>query len=973
MRTFAITTLLIYCALPLKAQQLGFFKPDHLKQLPSSETYNIIQDSRGYIWFSTEAGLCRYNGKTTKIFNEKEGLPEAATYNIWEDKKGLIWVTTSRNRVLFYEFGKDTLREAPFSKSIEKVLKPNLQQIYLARLINDAELWLCTQYITLRVELPSGTMKQVVPADTVSYNFEEKKRAMIPLKLWDERIRKLSMRDTVFFRVTKGEQNIRIPIAYKKEVVANHQMPAATNKKGESFIAIDHFLVKINADLSWEILNMGSRVLNLYADKDGGLWVAMFKNGVMYFPNEVKEGKGLKSLLGLSVTGICEDNEKGIWCSTLEDGIFYSRNKFVLNYANIPGLDKKSELLKKVEDQVFISSEKSELFSVRKTIVLKQNLENTSGRGLTDILFHQNSWFIADKDRVYITDPNFRMINNVHGANQLSVTADKRIFGIDYGSLLEIKNGKAKFLLIPLRSPGTGLLAQSHAGMLVGCREGVYRIDTSDFSQHRIDGVEGSVTKMIETADKLILIVTKQKGIYAIKDKTILRISDSLGLPTNRFSDITEDSYGTLWAASNIGLVRIQRPFSKKNTRIYNSMHGLPSNEVFRVAADNDRVYISTNEGLSSFPLRYELANSTRPYIHLNSVLVNDQAAGIKTDAAFPFDKNNVRIVFDLLTFKKAGAPPRLFYMVQGADESMRYAEGNEVLLNNLSPGSYKVIAYAINNDGMPSPVPAVWSFEIKKPFWQTLFFITGMALLFVLLTYFLVKLIIMRIRKKEEEKTRVNKLLAEYQMSALRAQMNPHFIFNCINSIQRYIITNKAEEAYNYLAKFSKLIRMVLNHAEENVISLAQELEIVEIYIELEQLRFENKFNYKIEIDENIDENQVMVPAMIMQPYIENAIWHGLMNLEKGKTGSISIRMKLDKDLLRIVIEDNGVGLEQAHLLRKKDHRSKGTQINLRRTEILNIISGGGGKVKIEEIAEPTHKGTRVTLEIPQTNNDDE
>jgi LytS/YehU family sensor histidine kinase len=296
------------------------------------------------------------------------------------------------------------------------------------------------------------------------------------------------------------------------------------------------------------------------------------------------------------------------------------------------------------------------------------------------------------------------------------------------------------------------------------------------------------------------------------------------------------------------------------------------------------------------------------------------------------------------------------------------HTKNSEISLDNLEPGNYRLEVYAKNNDNILSQQPAILLFEIKKPFWQSYSFILFAFLFLSGVVYIMVRQTIRRIRSKEKEKSRIIKLIAEHQMSALRAQMNPHFIFNCINSIQGFILTNKGELAYDYLSKFSKLMRLVLNYSSENFITLNHEIEIVELYIELEQQRFENKFTYTISIPDSIDGDELTVPPMIMQPYIENAIWHGLMNLEKGKKGHIKITLEMTNEILEIIIEDNGVGREKAALNSQKKYKSKATAINNKRTEILSILSNSKGSVNISDIYKNNEaRGTRVIIKIPQ------
>ncbi|MGZ3864467.1 MAG: histidine kinase [Bacteroidia bacterium] len=956
----------------LKAQELNFFKPDNLKQLPSSECYNIMQDSRGYIWFSTEAGLCKYNGNTIKVFGAADGLPEGATYNVWEDKTGKIWMTTSKNRILYYEHDADRLVEAPFSKVCEEFYRKNLLQVYMVHVTPDNLFWFCTQGTTSQINYNTNVVSHFSSKDSSYLNFRLESGKLIPVKSAASANKLTKLLKDGILEITIREKNR----AYKLE--AKYKYPAteprvltASNKKGEHFIGFGKLLVKINKDKSFSTVQMQHPVLNLYVDSDDDIWIATFKGGVFHFPSNGQAP--VNSLRDLSVTGIYKDNENGIWCTTLEKGVFYCRNKYVLNYSNITGLDKRASFLKCIDGNIFLSSETKDLLEIHNDSIKIHSVYNNTSLGYSDILKKNGNFFIANKGYVAITDRNF-VLKNIfsYSATQLVLVKEK-IYGISYGTLIEIGRNSSRVVISHLPSPGNCLQFSGREGLLIGCRNGLYRVDTTTFQQKKIGAIAGSITRIIETNDKVVWVTTKDAGIYTITNGIVKKISDELGLFNYRFSDIIEDKNGELWIATNAGLIQLKKPFSKYTIRLYNSSHGLNSDEVFNVASNGNLIFASTYEGLCSFPLNCNMSNSHTPFIYVSKATNSGQSFNFSGKEIFDHTKNNIRITYDVLTYRQPNAPVRLFYRISGADMNGYFTSGHELLLNNLSPGNYTVTTYGVNTDNLMSAQPSVVSFEIKKPLWQTPLFIIGIILLLIAIVFFMVNTIINNIQKKANEKTRVNKLLAEYQMSALRAQMNPHFIFNCINSIQRYVLTNKPEEAYNYLAKFSKLIRLVLNYAEENLISLAQEIEILQLYTGLEQLRFENKFSFDIEVDDNVDENEIMVPVMITQPYIENAIWHGLMNLDKGVHGKIKVQIAREAGLLKIVIEDNGIGLKQAALLSKKGHKSKGTNINSRRAEILNIMSSSEkGKVTIEEIISENGKteGTRVTIYIPQTNN---
>jgi ligand-binding sensor domain-containing protein/putative methionine-R-sulfoxide reductase with GAF domain len=222
--------------------------------------------------------------------------------------------------------------------------------------------------------------------------------------------------------------------------------------------------------------------------------------------------------------------------------------------------------------------------------------------------------------------------------------------------------------------------------------------------------------------------------------------------------------------------------------------------------------------------------------------------------------------------------------------------------------------------------------------------------------------------RKKEMEVLKLNKDLATSQLTALRAQMNPHFIFNALNSVQQYILQGNITEANRYLSKFSKLQREVLNHSDQNFISLEKELEVLNLYLELEQLRFDGNFNYEIKIDSIIDDDEIKIPPMIVQPFVENAIWHGLMPKQGERWVHIHFTLN-NEDILVCTVTDNGIGREAAARLKQNghtQHKSKGLSLVYDRLNILQQQYGRAFEVTIKDLFENNvPSGTEVKLHI--------
>ncbi|MGZ3984325.1 MAG: sensor histidine kinase, partial [Mucilaginibacter sp.] len=211
---------------------------------------------------------------------------------------------------------------------------------------------------------------------------------------------------------------------------------------------------------------------------------------------------------------------------------------------------------------------------------------------------------------------------------------------------------------------------------------------------------------------------------------------------------------------------------------------------------------------------------------------------------------------------------------------------------------------------------------------------------------------------------------LTELTLASLKSQMNPHFIFNCLNSIKLYIERNDTELASLYISKFSKLVRDILDISRSEKISLAKELELIELYLAMECMRFKEKLIYTIDIDQSVDADFIEFPPMLLQPYVENAIWHGLMPKAEGGLLTISVRKTLDEKHLLIVISDNGIGREGSALLkgrRSSTHTSHGGKISDERIAMFNARYKSGIEVETDDLlnADDQAAGTMVTIKF--------
>jgi LytS/YehU family sensor histidine kinase len=221
----------------------------------------------------------------------------------------------------------------------------------------------------------------------------------------------------------------------------------------------------------------------------------------------------------------------------------------------------------------------------------------------------------------------------------------------------------------------------------------------------------------------------------------------------------------------------------------------------------------------------------------------------------------------------------------------------------------------------------------------------------------------------KEKQLAELQQQKTELEMQALRSQMNPHFIFNSLNSINRFILQNNKAQAAEYLTKFSKLVRLILQNSQASMISLESELESLALYLDLEALRFDRRFGYKISVPKDLDIEELKVPPLIIQPYAENAIWHGLMH--KEEKGQLDIEVSQENDFLYLRIADDGIGRIKAAALSSKSatrHKSLGLKITSDRIAILQQSNGSESPVKINDLvnADGSAAGTEVIIKMP-------
>ena len=253
----------------------------------------------------------------------------------------------------------------------------------------------------------------------------------------------------------------------------------------------------------------------------------------------------------------------------------------------------------------------------------------------------------------------------------------------------------------------------------------------------------------------------------------------------------------------------------------------------------------------------------------------------------------------------------------------------------------------------------------------NNILFYGGIGVLILLVAFLLVANNRKRLRK-EEERFILNSKLHEMETKVIKAQMNPHFMFNSLNTIQQFIITNENDKAQYYLSKFSRLIRKLLENTAKDYNSVADEIDILNRYLEIESLRFSNVFQYSIDVDKRIDESKTFIPHFLIQPFVENAIWHGLLSKEGDKKLSIYFEL-IDEHKIACTIDDNGVGRKNSSVRQNLEKKSLAINFIQQRLDLMNKIMKGDFKITIidKTDANGNSEGTKVMITLPIIKND--
>ena len=462
-----------------------------------------------------------------------------------------------------------------------------------------------------------------------------------------------------------------------------------------------------------------------------------------------------------------------------------------------------------------------------------------------------------------------------------------------------------------------------------------------------------------QLANGTLVMATDGYGIIIFRGgKLIKQITLKQGLNNNIINRLfVKDNY--LWAISNTGVNRIDTRNDQFTINSFDYANDLLSDDLNDLYIDTDTAYFATNNGLVYFAHNQRSQSTKAPKIYISSVISNQQVLDLSS-ANFILKPNERNIIFNYsaIDFKNR----KIIYRYRlKADENWSETRNRRLELSSLEPGSYTFEVSAKTQDS-PWSAPAKINFVLEKHFWQTWWFLVLMLALGAYLLYVITVRITKRQKNKEQEQLLLKNKILMLEQQALQAMMNPHFVFNVMNSIQHYINTQNTSSANKVLTGFAKLIRKNLEICTKSYINLEEEIDYLNLYLSLEKNRFGEKFVYNINVDREIDKEETLIPSMLLQPYIENAIWHGIMPMAEGGRLDINLDQK-DEDYLWIKIIDNGVGIMNSLSNKNSAHQSKGMSLTQERINLLNKIEAKPIQLFVEQNGE---SGTTVTILVP-------
>lgn len=966
---YKICLCIFFFSLSLKAQDPhpAFKSYDVEDGLPSSKIYQVKQDSKGYIWLATDNGISRFNGYKFENFSVSNGLPENTVFEIFEDKKGRIWFLTLTNKICYYEHHEMHLYK--YNHVIDKIEGNHVKTSFcvaengsvfiglfsygIIEVTDQGEL---KKHFELNVAKPTVAVIEPVSGSLI-YVYNSKG--------------KVQYRDSILFN-TESLKEIR---TFEKSFFSLYPTSRFIKLRNNNMVfSVDNKLYMIDRIKGYDTKLFNERINWIFEDKENDLWIGTYLGGVYYIKNGDFEHKK-NYLKGLFLTGITQDSEGGFWFTTEGNSLFYTPSKQILTYDQSSGLkDSRVTCLASDTEGIYLGLSRPLIHKINSSGQITSYNCPAGNKAISSLHYEPETsalWFSGSELAGYMM-PNKRFVEVRNNFARVIRGSGNVYWYINSDGLFKLKDKKRYEYAVKTKRM-SAIIKKDDNTFLIGAIDGLWQYTISDSSSKHVMANNplmcNRVLDLAYTSNGNLLLATKGGGLLIVdKHDRVQQISRTDGLSSNNIYKILIDD-SVIWLATDKGLnklIKSKSHFGK--IKIFTNHDGLISNEIYDVRKFDHKIWVATDKGLSFFGDTLENRISFEMPVYVNKIIINDSSTFIRKKYKLAYFENNIKINFLALGYRNTG---KLYYRykMEGLNAEWNYTEEREIQYTTLPPGNYTFAVSVLNENGIWSRDVSI-KFAIATPFWKAWWFVVIAVILVIIILFFVINYWIARKHREKNKEEEINQILLQLKLKALRAQMNPHFIFNVMNSIQHFILFNNNHAAHRYLSKFSKLIRAILNNSEENTVPLAEEVKALTLYLELEDMRFENHFQYTIDIDETIDIHTTEIPSMLIQPYVENAVKHGM--LHSVNEGRIKIKIEKQINFLKCSIEDNGVGLEASRENKNSKHRSFGTFITKERLQIINELYNNKLTENVISLydKEGNAAGTKIEIFIPYTVN---
>ena len=976
--------------------------------LPSNMIHSIYKDSRGTMWIGTGSGLCRFDGKRFQVLGSGHGLVGDNVFSMTEDENGNLWIGCMKGGISRYDgkvFTNYTTKQGLVSDNVRVVWFSEKFHLLFIGTNDGCSVFDGTSFVSLSIKETKtydfNVMGFLDGTDFVNiYPYQH----ISPYRYYPKTKRFIQTIDSYY----PSHLTSTAPF-----IMSNGDTIMGCNRDGINVI---------NTGIKQSFKGMGQ----VFDIKRGGMndfWIAAWSENSLSkeIPGGLFRYDGEKIIrysekLGINDPGVWslyyDTTNFVLWVGTLSSGIFkippflfewFDKDDFGIQELNVKSLfvntdttlwvGTKGNLFKRKKDGQIKLFNREQIrreseFGVTTPLVFSCIQKDSRGNIYSSIsetsLLRFSPLDNYNKPKFIIKIPNGT--NFCFDSRDTLFYTGKWIGGVCKESIFP-KSSPSKLYMWYTYSapPDAEKMISSGDTIWYGSKiNGLFRSLHSKFECfNKTDSTLPRIVNDICFDFKGNVIVGSNSGevlIVRYENNSLkfkYRLQPGRDIIGNSVKYVVVDYSQHLFIGTNLGLNRIDlQSLYEKNIVInnfYNSDVGYYDNTGKKATMDMDgNIWVGTDNNLLKIDTKLlSKFSSIVPQIKITGLDVNYQLfPNFENIPYFSHDQNNLIFYFESVNYLN---PEQSLYRYKLEGLSDRWSDftlENKSVFTSLNPGKYGLMVESYNTIDNSKVGSAQFKFRIGYPWYLKWWFIVGVIVTLGLLVWFLIRYRTEKIQEEEKKKSEFSKQLAEIEMKALQSQMNPHFIFNSINSIQGFILKNKVDEALGYLMDFSKILRQTLDNATKECIALDEEIEYTKWYLNLELMRFDKKFTVEFRLPDNLNPQHIQIPPMVVQPFVENAIRHGLLHKSDGQ-GLLLIEFVVQEDQqLKCIIEDNGVGRKRSKEIEswknQTTHKSQSTRITKDRIDLLNKTSQSDKyRVNIIDLCDSKDAGTGTRVEI--------